>query len=244
MRAILTYHSIDPSGSPLSIPPEVFARQMSWLARSGPPVVAIEELLRLPEHGDAVALTFDDGFDNFATDAWPWLRDLGLPAVLYAVTDLVGGRNTWGQASGMPSLPLLDWNALGRLAEAGLQIGSHTRSHSRLPELDTALLEDELVGSSDRIGKEIGVRPRTFAYPYGLLDARVADRVRALYHSSCTTELRCLGRADRQHALPRIDTYYLRRAGQLEAWGTTRFRLRLRLRAGARRLRRGEWRHA
>ena len=65
MRAILTYHSIDPSGSPISVSPAAFRRHIEWLASGRVRVVRLEELMRLPAGEDAVALTFDDGFAKF-----------------------------------------------------------------------------------------------------------------------------------------------------------------------------------
>ena len=49
--AILTYHSIDDSGSVISVSPEAFRRQMQMLADSGTPVVPLAEVLRRPRRG-------------------------------------------------------------------------------------------------------------------------------------------------------------------------------------------------
>ena len=83
MRAILTYHSVDESGSPISIAPAAFRRHVAWLAAHGPRVVSVDELLRLPPTAAAVALTFDDAFVNFADLAWPLLREHRLPATVF-----------------------------------------------------------------------------------------------------------------------------------------------------------------
>jgi len=65
MRAILTYHSIDESGSVISVSESVFRGHVTWLARSAVRVVSIDTLMHLPADANAVALTFDDGFVNF-----------------------------------------------------------------------------------------------------------------------------------------------------------------------------------
>jgi peptidoglycan/xylan/chitin deacetylase (PgdA/CDA1 family) len=239
MRAILTYHSVDASGSPISIDPNAFRRHAEWLGAEHVKVLSVEELLSAGAGTDAVALTFDDAFENFATVAWPLLRERGLPATVFAVADRVGYDNDWdGPQPGIPTLPLMDWPALARLREEGVTIGSHTRSHRRLTELGGDAIEDELAGSAEKIESETGERPRGLAYPYGSADERAATCARGLYQWACTTDLRPLGQADSLYLLPRLDMYYFRERGRLEQWGSGAFRKRIWLRANARRLRR------
>ncbi len=239
MHAILMYHSIDPSGSVISVDPATFRRQAEWLAGGPVRVVPLEELGRQAPEDDAVALTFDDGFANFGEVAAPLLLDLQLPATLFVVTDRAGGTNDWEGAPGpgIPTLPLLGWDDLGRLAERGIALGAHTRTHPHLSRLDAARRREEIAGSADQIERETGRRPAAFAYPYGDLDAGVAALAADTFALACTTELRPVAREDRPHLLPRLDMYYLREAGMLEDWGSARFRWRLRLRGQARRLR-------
>jgi len=238
MHAILTYHSIDASGSPISVDPGAFQRHAKWLAAGPVRVMGVDELLAADPGVDAVALTFDDGFVNFASVAWPLLRDQGLPATLCVVTDRAGTDNRWdGPEAGIPTLPLLDWGSIGHLAEDGVTIASHTRSHRRLPDIESASLEDELCGSAERIEAELGTRPRGLAYPYGAVDDRTAAAAERTYDWACTTELRPLSPDEPPCLLPRLDMYYFRERGRLEQWGSGLFRKRIWLRANARRLR-------
>lgn len=239
MKAILTYHSIDDSGSVISMGREIFARHVKWLASGRVRVVSLEELVSSPVDDDAVALTFDDGFRNFGEVAAPMLREHGLPATVFVVSDAVGGSNAWcGRGDpGVPVLPLLDWEALGRLVEQGFTVGAHTRTHPRLAGSSPATIEDEVVTGRERIVAELGTVPTTFAYPYGSQDARAVACVARHFTYGCGTALRMLDPSDSRACLPRLDTYYLRIHGQLEAWGTPAFSARLRLRDGLRRVR-------
>ena len=239
MRAILTYHSIDPSGSVISVDEQTFRRQAEWLASSPTDVVPVGELIGSPK-GDAVALTFDDGFENFSRSAWPILKDLGLPVTLFVVTGHAGRTNEWGGSPDpeVPTLPLLDWDALGRLSEEGVEIGSHTRAHPHLDRVDAARLSDEVAGAAADIEGRLGVRPRGFAYPFGSVDEDSEAAVAAEHAWACTTDLATLTDGSSPHRLPRLDAYYYRRAGQLEAWGTPTFRARLSVRRAARDARR------
>lgn len=241
MKAILTYHSIDDSGSVVSVDPATFRRQMEWLVARGVPVVDVAKLPTLPAEADALALTFDDGFENFATAAWPVLRDLGLPATLFVATSWVGRTNGWGGWQGVtvPELPLLGWRELSEMAEEGLKLGSHSRTHPDLRSLDDeARLAEEIAGAGEDIERETGRRPDAFAYPYGAENARVRAATRSVYDVACTTELRLLEEGEDPHRLPRLDAFYLRRAERLEAWGTRSFKRYIALRNGMRRAKR------
>jgi peptidoglycan/xylan/chitin deacetylase (PgdA/CDA1 family) len=239
MRAILTYHSIDDSGSVLSTAPATFRSHIQSLARGTTRVVALDTLLSVPAGGDAVAITFDDGFLNFATEAWPVLRDHGFPATLFVVTDRAGGTNDWNRARSpaAPELPLLGWDALGALAEEGVQLGGHGRTHADLRRLAPLAVADEVGGAAARIRSETGVSPAAFAYPFGSYTGAVAEAVRQVYAIGCTTELRPLRPREDPCLLPRLDAYYLRSAGSLDGWGSTRLQHRLWVRDRARRFR-------
>lgn len=239
MRAILTYHSIDPSGSPISVAPEDFRRQVRWLASGRVRVVPMAELVTLPTAAEAVALTFDDGFVNFGEIAAPLLEEHGLPATVFVVTGHVGGNNAWGGKADprVPTLPLLDWPALNRLAEQGITLGGHTRTHPHLTALADAALEEELGGAAEVMRRETGRRPAEFAYPYGDLNPAVAVAVGRHFGLGVTTELRVLGDGEDPLQLPRLDMYYLRGPGALEGYGSARFMGTLWMRAQARRVR-------
>lgn len=239
MRAILTWHSIDATGSVISVSPEVFKAQLASIARLGLRVVSVPELLALDPDANAVALTFDDGFLNFRTHAWPVLRSHGFPATVFVVSDHVGGDNRWrGRADhGIPTLPLLAWDDLGALRSEGATLAAHTRTHPHLTTLGDAALEDELTTASAEIARRTDAEVEGFAYPYGALDARVAARVSARYRWACTTEFRAVGTSEQPPLLPRLDAWYYRDPSRLDAWGTPRFKAGLWLRRQARRVR-------
>lgn len=238
MRAILTYHSIDSSGSPVSVSAEAFRAHVKWMASGAVRVLPLLEVLRAPDDADVVAVTFDDGFANFAEIAAPLLAAHGIPATVFVVPEHVGGRNDWGgvQLAGIPPLPIMSWATLGAVSAVGVTLGAHTRRHRDLTTVRGAALEDEVAGCVERMAAEVGVRPTTFAYPYGSMDAEAARVVRDVYAVACTTELRALGATEDRALLPRLDMYYFRAPGQLESWGTPRFRRRLWIRAQGRRV--------
>jgi peptidoglycan/xylan/chitin deacetylase (PgdA/CDA1 family) len=247
MRAILTYHSLDNSGSVISMPPAQFRRHMQWLAESDVRVCRLEDVVRDARQadigaagGDAVALTFDDGFANFADVALPVLRDHGFPATVFVVTSRVGLDNAWsGQHDAeIPVLPLMSWQVLGDMEKNGVTIGAHTRTHPHLTQLTAPQITDEILGSADDIATQLGTRPNTFAYPYGDVDATVRAVAERGFAVACTTQLGTLGARTVPTLTPRLDTYYFQQPGQLEAWGTAAFHARINVRGSLRRVRR------
>jgi peptidoglycan/xylan/chitin deacetylase (PgdA/CDA1 family) len=238
MRAILTYHSIDDTGSVISVAPAEFRAHVRFLASGRIRVVPLAGMLLEDDGRDAVAITFDDGFANFESEALPVLIDHGLTATVFAVTDRVGETNDWDSAGrSIPRLSLMTWQRLGRLSEVGMEIGAHSRRHRDVTVLSPAEAEDEIAGSGDQIFRELGLRPTAFAYPFGRFGAAAGQLAGEHYECACTTELRFLDSTERRTRLPRVDMYYLRNAAQLEAWGRNGFRRRLWLRAQGRRVR-------
>src|SRR3984893_14381933 len=94
VRALLTFHSIDDSGSSLSYPPKTFLRLLNALDRCDIPVLDLDTLLR-PDTVCGVALTFDDGIRTVFIEALPILRSYSVPAHLFLTTGFVGLTNRW-----------------------------------------------------------------------------------------------------------------------------------------------------
>ncbi|MGB3555984.1 MAG: polysaccharide deacetylase family protein [Jannaschia sp.] len=96
---LLLYHSVDDSGSFLSVPVARFHAQMRAVRRSGRRVLTVAQAAQAARSGDRLAdaacITFDDAYRSVADNAWPILRDLGLGATIYCVSGEMGGRARW-----------------------------------------------------------------------------------------------------------------------------------------------------
>lgn len=229
MRAILTYHSIDDSGSPISVSPAAFEGHLQWLVRGEVRPQSVNDILRpSADSGHAVALTFDDGFVS-SRGPIEQMLDAGITPTLFVVTGHVGGTNAWGgrEQAGIPTLPLMTWDELGNLARKGLRIEAHSRTHPHLSRLSAAQLDDELGGCSEDLRRRLGLQSTCFAYPYGDFDSRVAVSAANWFTSAVTTEMAPLDGRDQPMQLPRLDMYYYRTAQGLQTWGSVAFRARL-----------------
>jgi peptidoglycan/xylan/chitin deacetylase (PgdA/CDA1 family) len=228
MRAILTYHSIDDSGSPISVSPEAFRRHFRWLTSGRVRVASLSEIVSATDDGAAVAVTFDDGLLN-TREPIAALRAEGVPVTVFVVTGQVGQTNAWGgrEQAGIPTLPLLPWVDLSRMAAAGVSIEAHTRTHPHLTRVSDARLTDELDGCREDLERQLGVAAAHLAFPYGDVNDAVRARAESSFAFGYTTEMRSLQRGDAHLHVPRLDACYYARAGHLEGWGTPAFRRRL-----------------
>lgn len=205
--AILTYHSLDETGSVISIRPEVFRRQMEALAANSIKVVPLQQIR---EHPEAVAITFDDGFANFADHAVPVLRQLNFPATVFVISGYCGQKNNWPtQPPGVPQLPLMGWRALRDLPEQ-ISLGAHTITHPDLRTLSDSEITREVHQSRIEIEQQTGRPVETFAYPYGAVDARAESVIRREFQSGCGTRLDFVRPESDPAVLPRLDAYYLK----------------------------------
>lgn len=238
MKAILTWHAIEETPSPISVGRGAFADQVAFLASSRVRVAPLSDILEAED--DAVALTFDDAFASFSEHAWPMLRDAGLPATVFVVTDHVGDCNRWGNRAepGIPDLPLANWDDLARVADEGAEIGCHSRRHPRLDTIDDAALEEETHGACQILRERLGIAPTSYCYPFGVAGRRERDAAAREFKLGVTAEHRLLRRKEDPFLLPRLDVFYFNRPGALNGFGSHGFRAGVMFRAALRRLRR------
>jgi peptidoglycan/xylan/chitin deacetylase (PgdA/CDA1 family) len=219
---ILTYHSLDSSGSVISIRPGVFRDQMEYLAEAGARVTPLQAVCTTP---GAIALTFDDGFRNFFEHAFPVLQRFRFPATVFVVSGYCGGQNNWPSQpknNGISSAELLRWSEVEELARAGIEIGAHTVTHPRMSLLSPQETEEELLRSRAAIEDRIGRPVRSFAYPYGESTPGVRAAVARHFDLACGTRLAYLSSASDPVDLPRIDMYYLQKPFWFEGLQSTR----------------------
>lgn len=178
-----------------------FADQIAELSVA--PVVALDDAVDRLARGDAppsAVITFDDGFGDVYVNAWPLLREHALPFTIYLATDYIGGIMHWDGSTATGIGPALTWDQIGEMVASGLcTVGNHTASHARPDRVD----EDELDRCTEAIDKEIGVRPRHYADPWGVRRSQVEPALRSRFHTAAT------GRVGRNTA--GVDLHRLRR---------------------------------
>jgi peptidoglycan/xylan/chitin deacetylase (PgdA/CDA1 family) len=212
MIPILMYHSVKYVDKKevmrsLHVRPHSFKIQMFLLKALGYRGCSIAEALdalKNKSNGKLVALTFDDGYQNFKTTALPILKKLGFSATVYIVSDRIGRHNEWDEKTGISPNELMTSAEIQYCASQGIEVGCHSATHVRLTEAQTEL-DYEILQSKAFLERTISKPVTAFCYPYGIYDDRVLNFVRRAGFSSATTMIR--GRAtdhDDRYQLPRI----------------------------------------
>lgn len=215
MLSILTYHSVDSSGSVVSVSPSVFAAQMAAISAAGYRGTTLAEAVatrRLTGEWPvkSVVLTFDDGFRNFYDDAMPVLKRYGFTATVFVVSDYMGKKNDWEvPPAKLGSRQILTWAQTLEAMKSGMEIGSHTRTHRDLRRLTDVEVQQEIVTSRSEIENHVGKPVTSFAYPFGEISSASAKCVKETFDAACTTVLHRANGVS-FHSLPRIDMYYIR----------------------------------
>ncbi|WP_274652541.1 polysaccharide deacetylase family protein [Paenibacillus humicola] len=160
---VLAYHSVSArTDGEYNITPAKFAEQMKTLAQLGYRTVTMAEFDRYmkgtahPKPGEKlVLLTFDDGYRNVYSVAYPIMRQYGFTAAMFLITSWAGGPSfvTWDQAAA--------------LQNAGWDIMAHSETHPHLPLLPENVQNREILGSKQAIESHLGKPAIAFAYPYG-----------------------------------------------------------------------------
>lgn len=211
---ILLYHSVmrspDPRFAEWAVTPELFAAHMDYLANSGYRSVTVRELVERTFEGGSpldprsVAITFDDGLEDFYTTAWPSLRRNGLTATVFIATGHVGRTSTWLTAQGEGDRPMLSWSQIREISSAGIECGAHSHSHLQLDTIPAGTAWFEISRSKQSLEEVIG--PVTsFAYPHGYYTNRLKRQVeRAGLASACAVKNALSTANDDRFALSRL----------------------------------------
>ena len=169
---IVMYHKIDgnSAASRLSVSPESFKAQMAFLKRHRYNVVRLEDLSKMVRENKlpskTIAITFDDGYEDNYVNAYPVLKGLGLPAVIFIIPAMIGNDG------------YLTWDQVVEMSESGIiTIGSHTMTHSWLPGQPEQRLDSEIRDSKRAIESHLNKETTAFSYPLGGFNQNVRDKV-------------------------------------------------------------------
>lgn len=185
---VLIYHRVGAGmAQEMDMPERSFRAQMAHL-RERFEVVALEEGLARVEGGerparDLVAVTFDDGYRDVYTRAWPTLAELRVPATLFLATGFLDGEVQApirrGAGTGEEPLPLT-WEQVREMVASGLvTVGSHSHTHRDFDTLTREGAEDEARRSRHILEDRLNRPVDGFAYPRAVVGHE--DVVAAVY---------------------------------------------------------------
>lgn len=189
---VLCYHVVEgPSGTRFEISREMFRQHLRYLQMTGYNVIPLQHLYeymsgkRASIPKNAIVITIDDGWRSAYTEAWPELKKYKFPFTLFIYPNIVD------------KTPIaLSWKQVREMADAGVDIQSHSLSHPFLSRRRHRAMDDETYGKWLRkelresrriIEKETGRSVKFLAYPYGDFDSTVAKQVAAAGYDGALT---------------------------------------------------------
>ena len=179
---ILMYHyvSAPPAGADiyrrdLSVTPALFESHLRYLTDAGYHAIALDDLLYALAQGrelpaKPVILTFDDGYEDNYTNAFPLLQKYNMVGHFFIISDFVN-RERPGY---------MTWPQIEEMAAAGQRFGSHSRDHPSLKGQSDDYLVWQALGGKEALEEHLGQHPRWISYPAGQYD----DRTIAVYESA------------------------------------------------------------
>ena len=209
------YHSVSQHAAPkfkrFAVAPVLFNEHMAYLHQHAYTPVTVTQLIQALAQGGTtlpekpVVLTFDDGFSDFYTEVLPVLRRYSFVATLYIVTAFINETSRWLQKEGEATRPMLTWDQIASISEAGIECGGHTHTHPELDTLPLSRAQAEIVQCKQLLEKHLGQDVLSFAYPYGYHTAGIKQLVRdAGYTSACAVKYEMSSEATDPFALTRL----------------------------------------
>lgn len=178
---ILMYHSIsddDPNNN-LLVPPSMFEEQMAWLEANEFTAMDLDEALDAMETGKVpkrpVVITFDDGYSDNYTSAFPSLKNHGLKATFFVITD--GVDDGYYMSSEM----------LKEMQSNGMSIQNHTANHLELDKLSREDAYDTIKRGQDFLRNNIGSDANYLCYPVGKYNSETIEIEKELGIKAATT---------------------------------------------------------
>lgn len=159
---VLLYHRVGPESDELTVPPERLQQDLEFLRREGYSALSLEQVKQYAQKNHnasfpskPVVITFDDGYQDNYTNAFPILQKYSMKASFYIITGLVGQPDR------------LTVSQIREMAKAGMDFGSHTITHRLLAELSHAEAVTELTTSKTELEQMLGKKVDFVAYPGG-----------------------------------------------------------------------------
>ncbi len=186
---VLMYHHIQPLESAkeknqtsLTVSPEQFRAHLEYLKLRGYNTIYMSDLVNFFDQGTlipakSIFITFDDGYDDFASYALPALRELGFKATVFVPTGF------------MDNPGYLSWQTIREIAQSGdIMFSNHTWSHRNMGS-DKEAIGREITTADNQLTEKSLNSPKVFAYPYGLESSYAKEVAESLdYKLAFTTK--------------------------------------------------------
>lgn len=153
----------------------------------------------------AVAITFDDCYEDQFINAVPVLREFGYSATFFGVTHWIDKRSSsapWGE---IPTIPLMGPDEVRQLRKLGFEVGCHTRTHRPLRDLRPDEQQSEIALGKRELEDILSEPVRFFCYPYGqYTDIAIASLKAGGFWAAVSTKVGAVRQGDSPFILNRL----------------------------------------
>lgn len=200
---VLNYHQVNNTFTPLAVPVNDFDAQMSYLSEHGYVTITPDELaeglagnLNLPEK--PVLITFDDGYIDNYTNAFPILKKYNFRATIFIIPSLISQNPKY-----------MTWEQLKEMEKNGIIMQSHTLNHRALEELPDDEIRSELLNSKLVLEEQLGHEINFLAYPTGTYNLHIAGIARDVgYKGAYTIKYGNVDLGSNMYALERVPIFH------------------------------------
>jgi len=187
---IITYHYIeivkdqsDLIRKSLAISPADLKKEILELKNQGYRFIFVKDIPDLLNQkplpsGKFVALTFDDGYRDFYTDAFPVIKEASIKVTVFVISSFINYKNYMTEEQ------------IKNILESGLvEIGAHSMNHYDLTSANQELLQAQIQGSKNSLEQKFGIKVLSFAYPYGQFNDQTASMVKKTGYTSAVSDI-------------------------------------------------------
>ena len=209
---ILNYHSIHPT-HPFSTKPDDFQKQIELLQNNFE-IISLSEFYEYYksnnlEKNNYAIITFDDGYEDNFTYAFPIIKKFRIKPTIFIVTGFINKKiDITNSFQDYRELKSLSWEQIKEMSKDGVEFGSHTYSHPNLAKIDLDEDREEIVVLKEMIESQIKKEVKFLAYPWGQLDCFNSKIISIVsqsgYHLACSTLWGKITKRSPIFALPRI----------------------------------------
>lgn len=198
---VLMYHRVnDFRNDELSVRTGEFRRQVRWLHDMGFRNMRIGDLESLVERNEplpenrTVIFSFDDGYEDNFTTAFPILKEFGYTGMFYLTSDFIGTERMFEldieESGRVEHNRIMNWEQASQLVHDGMEIGSHTMNHVILTKTPGDKARSEIEESKKVLENKLGIEITSFCYPGGFFDNSHENMLhKAGYRSACTADM-------------------------------------------------------
>lgn len=171
---LLYHHFSNSTPKSTSISPELFEKHLLYLQKNNFKVLKLSSMLEqlktqtLPNK--CVVLTADDAYNSIAKNAYPLLKKYDMPMAVFVATKGVDDKYN----------ALMSWQVMRDIQGENIEFYNHTKTHYHLLDLDAEQVKNEINFAQLRLNKELKIKDKILAYPYGEASLAIFEQMQNL----------------------------------------------------------------